>query len=179
MEINTIENQMKEAIGHLEAEFVKIRTGRANPAMLDKVKVDAYGNLSPLNQVAMVSVPEATQLLVKAYDPSLLKEIEAGISKADLDINPINDGENIRINIPPLTEETRKAFVKEAKQKSEESKIAIRNIRKDSNNKIKKDPDLTEDQQKKLEDDVQKLTDKYNKVVEEKLAIKEKDIMTI
>lgn len=179
MEINEVTKQMDNAILHVEQEFIKIRTGRANPAILDKVKVDAYGNLTPLNQVALINVAEATQLVIKAYDSSLLKEIEVGISKASLDLNPINDGEVIRINIPPLTEETRKTFVKEAKKKAEEAKVTIRNIRKDSNNKIKKNEELTADEKVKAEAKIQELTNKYNKIVEDKLVAKENDIMTI
>lgn len=179
MDIKEITISMDEAINHLDQEFAKIRTGRANPSMLDRVKVEAYGNLTPLNQVALVNVAEATQLLVKPFDPSVLKEIEVGISKADIDVNPINDGEVIRINIPPLTEETRKTFVKDAKKKAEEAKVAIRNIRKDANNKIKKNEELTEDEQKKLEDQVQDLTNKYNKLIDDNLNKKESDIMTI
>ncbi len=123
MNIEKFEGMMKEAIVHMEHEFSKIRTGRANPAMLDEVMVDAYGSATPLSQVALVSVPEAKQLLVKPFDPSLIKEIEAGINKKELGINPINDGEKIRINIPPLTEESRKLLTKEAKEVSENAKI--------------------------------------------------------
>ncbi len=179
MELDFIKKQMEEALSHLEGEFSKIRTGRANPAMLDVVKVEAYGNLTPLNQVAMISVPEATQLVVKPYDPSIMKELEEGIAKANLDVNPVNDGEVIRINVPALTEETRKTFVKEAKAKAEEGKVAIRNIRKDANNKIKKNDELTEDDKKSQENKVQEFTDQFNKKIEEKLSEKEKEIMTI
>ncbi len=179
MDINTIENQMKEAVEHLTVEFTKVRTGRANPAMLDEVKVEAYGNETPLNQVALINVPEARQLLVKPFDPSLLKEIEAGITKANLGFNPTNDGESIRINIPALTEDSRKELTKESKNIAEQAKITIRNIRKNANNDVKKDEELTEDQKKSQEKLIQDLTDKYNKIIDDELVKKDKEIMTI
>lgn len=174
-----IKKLMEDAIKHMESEFVKVRTGRANPDMLEGVNVEAYGNSTPLNQVALISVPEARQLLVKPFDPSLLKEIEIGINKAELGINPTNDGENIRMVISPLTEETRKELTKETKEIAENGKVAIRNIRKNANNDIKKSTDLTEDEKKSQENQVQELTNLFNKKIEELLEIKNKDIMTI
>lgn len=179
MDLNSIENQMQEAVKHLEAEFVKVRTGRANPAMLDAVKVVAYGSETPINQVALINVPEARQLVVKPFDPSLLKEIEAGINKADIGINPTNDGEVIRLNIPSLTEESRKLLTKETKELAENAKVSVRNIRKNANNDVKKDKETTEDDKKQLEQKVQDLTNKYNKIIEEKLVKKDQEIMTI
>ncbi len=179
MNLDKIKTLMEEAISHMEVEFTKVRTGRANPAMLDDVTVEAYGNQTPLNQVALISVPEARQLLVKPFDPSLLKEIEAGINKAELGINPTNDGQNIRINIPALTEETRKELTKETKSIAEQAKVAIRNIRKNANNDVKKSDDLTDDEKKSLENDVQNLTNEFNDKIDSLLEAKNKDIMTI
>ncbi len=179
MNLDEIKILMDDAIEHLEVEFTKVRTGRANPAMLDEVNVEAYGNQTPLNQVALISVPEARQLLVKPFDPSLLKEIEAGINRAELGINPTNDGQNIRINIPALTEETRKDLTKETKLIAEQSKVSIRNIRKTANNDIKKSDELTDDEKKNLEDQVQKLTNDFNSKIDSLLDAKNKDIMTI
>ncbi len=179
MNIDEIKLLMEEAVAHMEVEFTKVRTGRANPAMLDEVLVEAYGNQTPLNQVALISVPEARQLLVKPFDPSLLKEIEAGINKAELGINPTNDGQNIRINIPALTEETRKELTKETKSIAEQAKVSIRNIRKTANNDIKKSSELTDDEKKSLENDVQNLTNEFNGKIDGLLDVKNKDIMTI
>ncbi len=179
MNIDEIKLLMEDAVAHMEVEFTKVRTGRANPAMLDEVLVEAYGNQTPLNQVALISVPEARQLLVKPFDPSLLKEIEAGINKAELGINPTNDGQNIRINIPALTEETRKELTKETKSIAEQAKVSIRNIRKTANNDIKKSTELTDDEKKSLENDVQNLTNEFNGKIDELLDVKNKDIMTI
>ncbi len=179
MNLDKIKPLMEDAIAHMEVEFTKVRTGRANPAMLDDVTVEAYGNQTPINQVALISVPEARQLLVKPFDPSLLKEIEAGINKAELGINPTNDGQNIRINIPALTEETRKELTKETKSIAEQAKVAIRNIRKNANNDIKKSDELTDDEKKNLENDVQNLTNEFNNKIDDLLDTKNKDIMTI
>ncbi len=179
MNIDEIKLLMEDAVAHMEVEFTKVRTGRANPAMLDEVLVEAYGNQTPLNQVALISVPEARQLLVKPFDPSLLKEIEAGINKAELGINPTNDGQNIRINIPALTEETRKELTKETKSIAEQAKVSIRNIRKTANNDIKKSSELTDDEKKSLENDVQNLTNEFNGKIDGLLDVKNKDIMTI
>ncbi len=179
MNLDKIKPLMEDAISHMEVEFTKVRTGRANPAMLDDVTVEAYGNQTPLNQVALISVPEARQLLVKPFDPSLLKEIEAGINKAELGINPTNDGQNIRINIPALTEETRKELTKETKSIAEQAKVAIRNIRKNANNDVKKTDDLTDDEKKNLENDIQNLTNEFNNKIDDLLDTKNKDIMTI
>lgn len=177
--MQNIEQQMNEVITHLNSEFSKIRTGRANPNMLEGIKVEAYGAPTPIAQVAMISVPEARQLLVKPFDPSLLKEIDHAINKAELGINPTNDGENIRLVIPPLTEDSRKLLVKEASATAENAKVSIRNIRKNANNDIKKNKDLTDDEKKGQENDVQNLTDKFNKLIESEFKKKEKDIMTI
>ncbi len=179
MNLDKIKTLMEDVVSHMEVEFTKVRTGRANPAMLDEVNVEAYGNQTPLNQVALISVPEARQLLVKPFDPSLLKEIEAGINKAELGVNPTNDGQNIRINIPALTEETRKELTKETKSIAEQGKVAIRNIRKTANNDIKKSDDLTEDEKKNLENEVQSLTNDFNNKIDTLLEAKNKDIMTI
>lgn len=177
--LKIVEDKMIKTIEHLQNDLNRIRTGRANPAMLDPVTVSAYGSVMPLNQVAMISVPEARQLLVKPYDPSTLKDIEKAIADANLGLNPVNDGETLRITIAQLTEETRKLLVKDAKKIGENNKISIRNIRKEANDNLKKDSDLTEDEKKSLEKQVQQLTDKYNQKVDEVLSAKEKEILTI
>lgn len=177
--IEEIKVAMDKTINSLEHEFDKIRTGRANPAMLDGIEVEAYGNPSPINQVAMVSIPEAKQLLIKPYDPSMLKGIEDAINKSNLGINPTNDGTAIRLLIPALTEESRRELTKISKQKAEEVKIQVRNVRKEANNNIKKDADFSEDEKKRLEEQVQELTNQYNKQIDERLKIKDQEIMKI
>ena len=177
--INEVEEKMLSAIDHLANDFNKVHTGRANPSMLDGVEVSAYGSNVPLNQVAMISVPEARQLLVKPFDPNTIKDLEKAITEANLGFNPDNDGEMLRINIPQLTEEKRKSFVKDVKKYGEDAKIAIRNARKDANNKVKKTDDLSNDEKKIAEDNIQELTTKYNKEIEEKVEQKEKEVMTV
>lgn len=179
IELNSIKKDMDKAIENVELEFTKIRTGRANPAMLDSVKVEAYGTLTPLNQVAIISVPEARQLAIKPFDPSQIKIIEEGIVKLNLGLTPNSDGEIIRLNIPALTEESRKILTKEAKDKAENGKIKIRNIRQNANTQIKKEKDLSDDEKKSLETDIQNIVNEYNKKIDNKLELKNKDIMTI
>ncbi len=175
------EERMKKTINALKDEFAGLRTGRASPALLDKIRVDYYGQKSPLNQVASVSVQDSRTIVIQPWDKALLSEIEKAIQKSELGINPSNDGKVIRIVVPPLTEERRKELVKNAKASAEQSRVGIRNIRRDSIEEIKKKKDsgLSEDALKKLEDDLQKLTDSYigqiNKILEEK----EKEIMEV
>ncbi len=179
MEIKLVEEKMQKAIESLNTELAKVRTGRANPSMLDGVFVEAYGQPTPINQVAMVSVPEARQLLIKPFDPSLITEIEKGINNANLGLNPSSDGTQIRLNIPALTEETRKKYAKDVKAIGEDHKVRIRNARQDANNEIKKSADLTDDEKKQAESTVQDLTNKFNKEIDGLIANKEQEVMTI
>ena len=172
------ELEMTTAIENMEKRFLNIRAGRANPAMLDGVMVNYYGAPTPLKQLATISVPEARQLCIKPFDRSCLGDIEKGIYEANVGITPNNNGEIIILNIPALTEETRKTYVKQAKEYSEDCKIVLRNIRQDSNNDIKK-LELPEDEEKSAMDEVQELINKYNKVVDDKFKEKENELMTV
>lgn len=172
------ETLMESAIENMEKRFTNIRAGRANPAILDGVMVSYYGVATPLKQLANISIPEARQLAIKPFDKSALGAIEKGIYEANIGLTPNNNGEIIILNIPALTEETRKEYVKQAKGVAEDAKIALRNIRQDANNNIKK-LELSEDDIKYGQDEVQELIDKYNKIVEEKLSIKEKDLLSV
>lgn len=177
--INEFKTKLNGALDHLDRDLGKLRTGRANPAMLDGVLVEAYGSKMPLENVAMISIPEARQLLVKPFDPNTIGDVEKAIDAANLGFNPSNDGETLRISIPQLTEEIRRDIVKDAKKAGENAKITIRNIRKDAMDAIKKDAELTDDQKKNLESNVQDLVNEYNKKVDEVVKAKEADIMTI
>jgi len=172
---------MDKAVQHASFEFTKIRAGKASPNMLDGLMVVYYGNPTPMNQVASVTTPDARTISVKPWEKSLINEIEKAIRNSDLGLNPQNDGELIRLNIPPLTEERRIQLVKQAKSEAENGKISIRNVRKDVNDSLKKlqKDGTAEDIVKSAEDDVQKLTDSHAAKIEELLALKEKDIMTI
>ena len=172
------ELEMTTAIENMEKRFLNIRAGRANPAMLDGVMVNYYGVPTPLKQLATISVPEARQLCIKPFDRSCLGDIEKGIYDANVGITPNNNGEIIILNIPALTEETRKTYVKQAKEYSEDCKIVLRNVRQDSNNDIKK-LELPEDEEKTGMDEVQELINKYNKIVDEKFKEKETELMTV
>ena len=171
--------KMEKSIDAFSNELVNIRTGRANPSMLDRVMVEYYGSPTPLNQVAGISVVEGRQLVIKPYDKNSMKDIEHGIYQADLGLTPQNDGTVIRIVIPPLTEERRKEYVKEAKTIAEEGKVALRNIRQEANSSIKKIEELPEDEGKRAQEEVQDLINKYNKIVDEKLKAKEEELMSI
>ena len=173
-----VEEKMTKSIESLKDRLTNIRAGRANPAMLDGVKVSYYGTDTPLNQVANISVPEARKLQIKPYDKSCLSDIEKAIYEADLGLTPNNTGEVIFISIPELTEDRRRELVKQAKAMSEEAKIALRNIRQDANNDIKR-LELNEDEEKYGQNEVQELINKYNKQVEDIAAEKEKELMTI
>lgn len=170
--------RMNKAIESYRRDLSTVRTGRANPNMLDRVMVSYYDTPTPINQIAGISVVEGRQLVIKPYDKSTLKDIEHGIYEADLGLTPQNDGEIIRIMVPALTEERRKEFVKNVWKFAENAKIAIRNIRRDSNDEIKK-VDVSEDQIKSGQESVQKLTDQFVKEVDEIGKVKEKDIMTV
>lgn len=172
------ELEMTTAIENMEKRFLNIRAGRANPAMLDGVMVNYYGAPTPLKQLATISIPEARQLCIKPFDRSCLGDIEKGIYEANVGITPNNNGEIIILNIPALTEETRKNYVKQAKEYSEDCRIVLRNIRQDSNNDIKK-LELPEDEEKSGMDEIQELINKYNKIVDEKFKEKENELMTV
>ena len=172
------EESMEKAIENLENRFTKVRAGRANPAILDGVKVEYYGASTPLNQLANISVPEARKLQIKAFDKTCLQDIEKAIYEADLGLTPNNTGELIFITIPELTEDRRKELVKQVKGLGEEAKIALRNIRQDAN-KALENQKLPEDEEKRGNEKVQDLINEYNKIVDEKLKEKEKDLMTI
>ena len=172
------EDKMEKVLESLDKRFSTVRAGRANPSSLDGVMVSYYGVDTPLKQLATISVPEARQLLIKPFDRSCLSAIEKGIFEANLGYTPNNDGESIRIIIPPLTEERRRELVKQVKGMSEEAKVSIRNIRHDSLDLIKKE-ELSEDIKKTLENDVQDLVNKYNKLIEDKNKEKETDLMSV
>lgn len=176
--INQATTRMDKAIVSLEREYASIRTGRATPAILDRVQVNYYGAPTPINQMATVSVQEGRTLVIKPFDPSTIKDIEKGLSASEIGITPQNDGQVIRLNIPPLTEDRRKEYVKTASKMAEEARVALRNIRRDANESIKKS-DEPEDVAKGLQDEVQKLTDKFVKKVDELFKDKEKDILTV
>lgn len=178
MNLDETEMKMMRAIETLEERYINIRAGRANPAMLNGVMVDFYGSPAPIASVANITVPEARQLFVKPFDRSTLKNIEHAIIAANLGINPTNNGEMIIITIPALTEDKRREYVKQAKVLSEDAKVALRNIRQDANNEIKK-LELPEDQEKSSLTEVQDLINKYNKIVDEKQKEKEEELMTV
>lgn len=176
------EEKMSKTVATLEKEYGAVRAGRANPAILDRITVDYYGTPTPIVQMAAVSVPEARMLQIQPWDASTLKGIEKAILASDLGITPQNDGKLIRISFPPLTEERRKELVKDINKMAEESKVAIRSIRRDVNDKLKvmkKNSEITEDDVKKGETDVQKLTDKYIKNIDDVASAKEKEIMSL
>lgn len=176
--INNTEEKMMLSIETLENRFTNVRAGRANPAMLDSVMVEYYGTPTPLKSLANISVPEARQLSIKPFDKSCLGAIEKAIFEANLGVTPNNNGEVVFIVIPALTEDRRKELVKQAKQIAEEGKIALRNIRQDANKALEA-LELPEDDKKKGNEKVQELINEYNKIVDEKLKEKEKDLMTI
>ena len=176
--IENAELNMMSSINNLETELAKIRAGKANPIMLKGVSVEYYGNMTPLNQVASISTPNAQTISIQPWEKDLLEEIEKSIINSNLGLNPVNNGESLLINIPPLTEERRLELTKLAKSESESAKVSIRNTRKDANNKIK-GLDISEDLKSNLEIDSQELTDKYIKKVDEMFTLKEKDILTL
>ena len=173
-----IEQKMDKAIIALENKLLNIRAGRANPAMLNGIMVPFYGTPSPIQSMANVTVPEARQILIKPYDKSTLKDIERAINEANIGITPTNNGEMIILTIPPLTEDRRKEYVREAKEIAEEAKVALRNIRQEENNAIKKE-EYPEDEEKRLMEEVQEAINKHNKIVDEKLKEKEQELMTV
>ena len=174
--------RMDKALDHLQEEFGAVRAGRANPRVLDRISVEYYGSETPLNGVATISSPDARTLVVSPWDTKLLKDIEKAIQMSELGINPQNDGRVIRLIFPQLTEERRKELVKQVKKYGEDAKVAMRNIRRDGMDyikKLKKNSEITEDDQKKAEKDLQDMLDKYTKKVDEATAVKEKELMAI
>ena len=177
--LETAEEMMQKSIDHTKAEFAKIRAGKAMPSMVDGINVEYYGSMTPLNQVAGVTTPDARTISIKPWEKSMLQEIERAIINSDLGFNPQSDGEQIRINIPPLTEERRLQLMKQVKSEAENGKVSIRNARKETNDSLKKLDGVSEDLIKDAEDSVQKLTDKYSAQVDGLVDAKEKDIMTV
>ena len=176
--IDTAKEAMENALKHLEKQLVNIRAGKASPAMLGSVMVDYYGSQTPLNQVANVNTPDGRTISVQPWEKSMLQEIERGIMLANLGFNPMNNGEMIIINVPPLTEERRKDLAKQAKAEAEDAKVGVRNARKDAMNDVKK-TDVSEDFKSNAEIDVQELTDSYVKRIDKILDVKESEIMTV
>jgi len=176
------EEKMKKALEALRKEYGSLRAGRANPSLLEKVMVDYYGSPTSVNQVANVSVPEPRMIVIQPWEKSMINAIDKAIQKSDLGLMPSNDGIVIRLSIPQLTQERRAEFVKVIHKKAEESKVAIRNLRRDANEavkKVEKDKLVSADEAKKAQDDIQKLTDRYIKDVDQVMAGKEKDIMEV
>ena len=181
-ELLNLEEKLEKAVSHLSGEYVTVRAGRANPRVLDNIVVDYYGSPTPLKQMANITVPEPRMLQISVWDASMLKEVEKAIQKSDLGLNPVNDGKTLRLIFPEPTEERRKELVKQVKKMAEEAKIAVRNIRRDANEavkKLKKDSAITEDDAKRTEEGIQKLTDGKIKELDTLAAEKEKEIMSI
>ena len=180
--ISQAEERMKKSLTSIKDGFATLRTGRASASIFDKIRVDAYGDKSPLSQVASISVPEARLIVITPWDKGLIGEIEKAIRSSELSLNPSNDGKVIRISIPPLTEERRKEIAKVAKNNAEQGRVAVRNIRRDGNEELKKlqkDGELSEDEESRLSDELQKLTDSYIGKLNQLLEEKEKEIMEV
>ncbi|WP_028580619.1 ribosome recycling factor [Desulfogranum japonicum] len=177
-----IQDKMESSVDALKRELVKIRTGRASLSLLDSIRVDAYGSPMPLEQVGTLTIPESNMIAIKPWDPQMLPAIERAILASDLGLTPANDGNVIRLTIPPLTEERRKDLVKQVKKIGEEFKVAIRNVRRDANDslkKMKKDKEISEDDMFRMQEDAQKATDSYIKQIDEIVAGKEKEVMEV
>lgn len=175
-------DKMQKTIDHLQNEYAAVRAGRANPHVLDKLKVDYYGTPTPIQQVGNISVPDPRIIQIQPWEKTILKDIEKAIQASDIGINPTNDGNTIRLVFPELSEERRKDLVKEIKKKGEDAKVAVRNIRRDGNDafkKLSKSDDISEDEVKDLEDELQKTTDKFIKEIDSMIDAKSKDIMTV
>ena len=179
--IKIYDEKMQKTIDHLEADYQGIRAGRANPHILDRLRVDYYGTPTPIQQVGNVTIPEARMIQIAPWEKSLIKEIEKAILASDIGITPSNDGSVIRLVFPEVTEERRKALVKDVKKKGEDAKVAVRNVRRDGNDFLKKlgKEDVSEDEIKELEDQLQKLTDKFGKDIDKLVEAKSKEIMTV
>ncbi len=175
-----LRDRMNKAVDSLESEYKRLRTGRASISLVDGIKVDYYGTPTPLSQLATLTIPDPRSILIQPWDTSVVGDIEKSILKSELGLTPMNDGKVIRINIPPLTAERRRDLVKIVKKKAEESKVAVRNIRRDINEKIKdlkKDKQVSEDEQFRAQDEIQKITDDYVKKVDAVYSAKEKEIL--
>lgn len=182
VELEQYEDKMEKSIDSLASEYTTIRAGRANPHVLDKITVDYYGTPSNLQTVANISVSEARTLVIQPWEASLIKEIEKAILTSDLGLTPNNDGKSIRLTFPELTQERRKELVKDVKKKGENAKVAVRNIRRDANDAIKKQQkanEISEDEQKSLEEKIQKMTDSHIKTIDDMVESKSKEIMTV
>ena len=180
--LSKADEKMKKSIAVLKSDLASLKAGRANPTMLDRIEVEYYGSMMPINQVANISAPEPRILTIAPWEKSTLKAIEKAILKSDLGINPSNDGTIIRLVVPELTEETRKNLVKTVKKYGEETKVAVRSVRRDANDKVKalkKNSEISEDEEKKAEDDMQKITDGHVKEIDKIVEAKEKEIMSI
>ena len=180
--IKNTSDRMEKSIGSLSIAFNKIRTGRANPSLLDDVKIDYYGNLTPLNQAANISVEEGRSLVISPWDKTLIPEVEKAILNANLGLNPSTSGDLIRVTMPVLTEETRQNYIKQARSEAENTRVSIRNVRRDSNNSAKEDQsngNISEDELRRIEDLVQKQTDKHIAIVDQELKAKEADLLEI
>lgn len=172
------EEAMEKSVAHLKKQLLNIRAGKANPSMLASVQVEYYGVPTPLNQVSNVNTPDARTIMVQPFEKSMIQEIEKGIMNANLGFNPMNNGESVIINVPPLTEERRTQLSKQAKAEAEDAKVSVRNDRRGALNDLK-DIDLSEDVMKDAEGDIQSITDKYIKIIDEIYAAKDKEIMTV
>ena len=180
--IKDIEGRMQKSVDNLKEEYVTIRAGRANPHILDRLRVDDYGTPTPIQQVANVSVPEARMIQIQPWEASLIKDIEKAILVSDLGLTPNNDGKTIRLVFPELTEDRRKELAKDIKKKGDNAKVAIRNIRRDANDAIKKENkagDISDDEAKNSEDEIQKITDKYIAMIDSAIDDKTKEILTV
>ena len=179
--LQVYEDKMKKTLASLESELMTIRAGRANPNILNKITVDYYGTPTPLQQVGNISVPEARMIVIQPWEKSMIKAVEKAINMSDIGINPTNDGQVIRLVFPELTEDRRKELVKDVNKKGEQSKVAVRNIRRDGNDSLKKlkGTDISEDEIKDMETQLQKLTDKYIKEVDKAVESKSKEVMTV
>lgn len=176
--LESTEEAMADALAYLEKQFTNIRAGKASPRMLNTVKVEYYGNQTPLSQVGNINAPDAQTITIRPFEKSLIPEIEKAIMVANLGFNPSNNGESVIINVPPLTEERRKELSKYAKSEAEEAKIGVRNERKNANNSVKK-MDLSEDVLRDVEDNIQKMTDKHIAKIDQMYEVKDKEIMTV
>ena len=177
--VQTSEEKMNKAIDFLQGELNGVRTGMANANMLNKVNVDYYGSPTPLNQIASISVQEGRTLVIKPYDPSSLKDIEKACHMADLGIAPVNDGQVVRLTVPQLTGESRKEMTKKVSKLAEDAKVMVRNIRRDAMQIVKKDESVDEDTQKDMQDEVQKLTDKFIKKIDEMAEAKNEEVLKV
>lgn len=179
MDMNLLRDKMSRVLDNLAKEFATIRTGRANATILDRISVEYYGFMTPLKEISQITTPEARVIMIKPYEQEALKMIEKAIRDSNIGLNPNNDGQVIRLNIPPLTEERRKEIVKSLGKTCEEARVAIRNARRDANETLKRDKTIPEDQRKRDEKEVQKITDEFIKKIDDAAKAKEKEIMTV